>query len=503
MFKRNKKIALGSVITLIIVLLTLMFGSMILNGFQTEGTVTSIVGSELQGNIVAVRNIFSKEGIKFFFGDAIKSFKNFEPLALLVISLMVTGILEASGLIKAFFAPIKRFKIEVIIFFTLLAGMLFSFAGELAFVALLPIAAAVYKEIGRNPIIGAITMFIAVGLGHGISFIGSYDIAAITNLTTLSANVSVDADFEFVKQGALFLKIVTSILFAFLGTAITRNYIAMKIPEFKYEDDKKISKKGLLVSNIMFGVLALFVIYMIIPNMPFSGILLDNSKTSYIEKLFGPDSPFKEGILYIALIITSICSFVYGKISKNIKTTSDFTKGLSKNFSKMGTVFVLFFLVAQIFAILNWTNLGVVLPSLMISFLTSLKVSGILLVLTFFILVILMSFFIPATVAKWNLMAPMTIPLFMRANITPEYIQYIYIMADGVGKSLSPIFPYFILLMGLVNKYNQDDNYKVTVFGTYKLILPAILMILLLWLLIAIGWYIVGLPIGIGIYPTI
>ena len=71
-----------------------------------------------------------------------------------------------------------------------------------------------------------------------------------------------------------------------------------------------------------------------------------------------------------------------------------------------------------------------------------------------------------------------------------------------MGKCFSPIFVYFIVLIGFLQKYNHSSK-EITIFGTMKLMMPAIILFTVLWLLILIGWYVIGLPLGVGNYPTL
>ena len=49
----------------------------------------------------------------------------------------------------------------------------------------------------------------------------------------------------------------------------------------------------------------------------------------------------------------------------------------------------------------------------------------------------------------------------------------------------------------------MDEEKPITISGAIKIMFPYFVIISLTWLLIIIGWYIIGLPIGPGGYPTI
>ena len=110
-----------------------------------------------------------------------------------------------------------------------------------------------------------------------------------------------------------------------------------------------------------------------------------------------------------------------------------------------------------------------------------------------------MTLLVPSSVDKWVLISPIIIPLFMRSNITPNYTQFLFGVADGVGKSITPLFPYYILLVGLIGKYRSDKDLR----DILKLVYPIALMIGGVLLLLLIGWFLIGLPLGIGTYISL
>ena len=91
----------------------------------------------------------------------------------------------------------------------------------------------------------------------------------------------------------------------------------------------------------------------------------------------------------------------------------------------------------------------------------------------------------------------------MRSNITPDFTQFIFQIADSVGKCLTPVFAYFIIMIGFMEKYIDENEKSVTIVGTMRMTLPIVLIIGLLWIAIIALWYISGMPIGINGYSTL
>ena len=57
--------------------------------------------------------------------------------------------------------------------------------------------------------------------------------------------------------------------------------------------------------------------------------------------------------------------------------------------------------------------------------------------------------------------------------------------------------------IGYLNIYNLSKDKPYTIRGTLKLISPYVSLICLAWILLVVGWYIIGLPVGPNVYPTL
>ena len=59
-----------------------------------------------------------------------------------------------------------------------------------------------------------------------------------------------------------------------------------------------------------------------------------------------------------------------------------------------------------------------------------------------------------------------------------------------------------VIYIALLEKYNKDENI-VTISGSIKLTIPYFIYVAIIWLVVIIGWYMIGLPIGISTYPSV
>lgn len=503
--KNKRKILFGPVITILFLTFLIMLASLILSRMQVQGEITSVTNGVLTSSLTLINNIFTLDGLKFLFSNIVTNFQNFEPLVILIISLIGISIGESSGLFDIIFAPLKKINTRGMIILTLLLGIVSSIIGDYNYMVLIPLVGVVYKLSDKDAFLGIITLFIGMTIGYGTGFIFNNLDYVLGDLTEVAATLEVDKTYKYSLLSNIYIMGASVILLVIIGTIVIEKFIVPKLPKKKtFEKEERVfSKKALYISNLAFIALLALIVYMVVPGFPKSGLLLDNNSTEYISKLLGDASPFRNGLVYIFTIILMICGFIYGKISGNIKNTSEFSLGLSKSFTNVGFVFVLMFFTSQMISILEWTNIGPVIVSNLTNFLAGLPLSGIPLIFVFFIVVILMTIIMPSTLDKWILISPIVVPLFMRANITPDFTTFIFKAADGVGKCFSPLFIYFIIMLAFLEKYNGDEEHKVTVFGTIKNLMPVYIILGLLWLFIIICFYLIGLPSGIGTYPTL
>lgn len=507
MAKKKKNKIYGPVFAIFIIIIIISLLSLIFSILNIEGYKNVIANNTLESQLITVRNIISIDGIKYLFENIVNNFMNFKPLVLFIVFLLGLGICEQSGLMHAIVSPFKKIKFNFIIFITLFIGIISTFIGDLSYIILIPLTGVIYKYLEKNPIIGILTMFIGITIGYGTGLIFNYNDHLIGLLTQNSATLNVDPNYKYSLLSNLYIMWFSTILFSYIGTIIINKFLVTKLSKkYQLEEQFEVNEKAKKTSLIIFLISLILVIYFVLPiNLPLAGILLDSGSERYIDKLFGSSSPFGNGLVVIISLIFTLSGFVYGKKSGNIKTGHDFSLGLSKSFENLGFLFVLMFFTSQIPAIIEWTNLGNVIATRLIDLIGNLHLSGILLLIIFIIITVIISILIPDTMSKWNLMSPTIVPLFMQANITPNFTNFVFKIADSIGKCFSPVFVYFIVTLAFLEKYNETENEKkqISFFGTYKLMLPSITVLSLIWILIIVFWYLIGFPIGIGNYSTL
>ncbi len=494
---RNKK-TLGPIVIMILISLGIMVASFLLNKLGLQAVLTEVGTSET--TIVTVNNIFSKEGIQYIFGSAVSNFRTIEPLIYIAISLIAVSILEASGLLKHLFSYFKKLRPSFVTFLVFFISIISTVALDYGYAVLFPLTAVLYKNLNRDPKLGIMTVFIGITAGYGAGFLYNYQDIALGALTEASA-VGIIGDFKFDRWSMAFITTAATVILSIVGTIAVEKFLAKKTKKLE-TDELIISTKALQTTGLVFLVLLALSIYAIIPSLPLSGFLLDPNDVGYMDKLFGPESPFKEGFLVLFVVISLICGYVYGKISRNIKNAREYNSSISVAFEGTGFIFAGLFFASIMLGILEWTNISTVLSLKIINIFNNLQMTGLFLIVLMFIVFTIITILNPTTIANWTLISPVFIPLGIRANISPSFTQMIFKASDSIGKCLTPFYVYLIVMLGFLYKYDTDGE-ELELFGTMRKILPVIIWMALAWIIIIVCWNLLGLSMGVGVYPTL
>ncbi len=511
--------------------IALIIGTVLLSGilslFQMQATYNTVNANtyDLESNLVVVENLLNFDGLKFIISNATTNFISFAPLAMLLISLIGISIAEATGFIEAlskrYVSKLNKYQLTFIIIFL---GSVSTLINEIGYAILIPLAALLYLLNNRNPLLGIITAFCGVSFGYGVSvFVGSIETWLIPYTT--SAARLIDSDAHIALTSNLFIIIASCLILSIIGTIITEKLIAPKLGRYREKEEiqrteelslidveeveqqkieeEKHQKRGLHFAIITgFIVIALFV-YMIIPGLPYSGLLLDMNEKTYLNQLFGESSYFQDGFTYMMCLFFLAMGLAYGIGAKSIKNDKEIIEKATVSFSKVGSIIILIFVASQFIAIFKQTNIGIIITAWLANILNYLEFSGLPLILLVLFLIAVSNLFLTTTVTKWSIFAPAAIPVLMQSNISPQFAQFIFRAGDSITNGITPLLACFALYIGYLNIYNLDKSKPIGIKKSIRYVFPYFFIISATWILIIIGWYLIGLPIGPGVYPTI
>ena len=526
---RLKKFNLHPVTSMILLIALVIIVSFILSLCKASTTynVINIETGQIKTEVVKVVNQMNYKGVKTLISDALKNFVSFAPLGTLLVTLLGLGVAEATGLIDTVLRRrILKIPPRTVTFLLLLLAIFSSIVNEVGYAVMIPLGALVFLINGRNPLAGIATAFAGVAFGYSISFfVGATDIALLP-YTRVAANL-IDEGFHVSMTSNLFIMIVSCFILAAIGTIAGENFAIKRFGRYlsktrddlgqtkeiefldlKYEEQKKLKedsyeKKGLRWALITSIVVVVLFIYMVIPGLPLSGMLLDLNEEAYVNQLFGTNSYFHDGFTYMTAIYFALSGIAYGIGAKSIKNDKDIINNLVEKLKDIGLVVVMIFFASQLITVFKATNIGIYITALFSNLLKSLPVNGWLLILVSMIFIAISNLFMPNSISKWSIISPVLVPLMMQSNISPQFCQYIFRAAESMTNGITPLLAYFVVYLAYLNIYNRDPERPVTIKKGINYMLPYMLWFVIGWILIIMAWYIIGLPLGPGVMPTL
>lgn len=524
--RKLKKFNFHPVTSLILMIIGTIILSFILSRFKLQSTYRIIDSrtNEIKIFSVEVKNMLNYDGFKYIFSSAASNFASFNGFITLMIGLIGVSIAHASGLIDALIRRVT-FKIsnKFLTFSIIILGITSTIVNDIGYAILIPIGALMFLANKRSPLLGITAAFCSVAFAYGTAlFVGSLEVDMVP-ITMLAARL-IDPDMHVAILSNIYIMIASTIILAIVGTIIIESLILKRVGRYKIDeealevtkeikvitdlDDKEkiekevFEKRGLRYSGIAFLIVILFFVYMIIPGLPASGILLDKSKFAYTNQLFGSSSYFEDGFTYMATLLLVITGIVYGIGARTIKNDKDLFEKAAMYLRNIGYVILIVFFYVQFLAIFKQTNIGLLITSYGAELIQTLGFKNISLVILTMIVVAFSTLFYPSLINKWAIYSPVVVPMMMQSNISPQFSQFIFRAADSMTKGITPLMGFFVIYLAYLNIYNTNKE-PVSIKRAISYIYPFFLIISLTWMSIILGWYLIGIPIGPGVGPTL
>lgn len=505
---KKKKIRLHPALLFLLLTLGIMIFSSIGSILNLEASyyVVNEATGDLTSQVVNINNLFNRTGLQYLISNMLNNFLNFAPLGNLIIGLLGVGVAYKSGLLNSLFKMIgERVPRKFLTFIVVLLGIIFSMFYEVGYVILIPLAAILFMNLGRHPSAGICAAFSGITFGYGANIIVNRFDSMLT-LYSEKASKILDSSYNVNLYGNIIFTAISMILVAYVGMLVTEKFIIPKLGKYYFDEEEpsqedivsKKERKGVILSLGATLIAVILLVYCIIKGLPFSGLLLDLNQNKYVDMLFGSGSYFYKGSVTIFSFLLIFSSLIYGIRVGTIKDNRDLVDGMSYYLKDVASLLVLIFFAAQFCMIFKETNIGLFIVASLSELLNEFQLTGLLLIVVTFIIVAICTFFIPMASTKWAILSPVVVPMFMQSSMTPEFAEAVFRAADSSIKGLTPIFSYFVILIGFLHIYNKRKNDVITITDAMSLMIPYTIAFTILWLIIILAFYIIGIPIGVG-----
>jgi len=452
----------------------------------------------IEKHTAKVRGLLTADGVRYLFTSFVDNFRNFSAVTIILVVMIGVGLAEASGLIAASIRKLVGVSSRsTLTFIIVLLGVISSIASDAGYLVLIPLGAAAFKSVGRNPLAGIAAAFAGVAAGFGVNFLITPLDGVLTEITNDAAgssahHIDLAANLYFGIGSTIFVAIVLTLITSKLvegrlGTwdpseAGEGPQTADEAPEVSPDDEARGMRWALWAT---LAVLAAIALLTLLPNAP-----LRNPETG---KIIG-DSPFMNSLILMITLIFFAAGLAFGRGAGTIKSSADVLGTITKSWASLAGLLFLFLLIAQFIAYFNFSNIAEVLAVKLGDVLEHMNIGALWLLIGLIIVTFIVDLIIPAAIAKWALLAPIFIPLFIRLNVAPQTVLAAYRVGDSPFNVATPLMAYFPLIVVFTKRYKKDAGIGTVV----SLMLPYVVVLSIAWILFFVAWYVFGIPLGPG-----
>lgn len=459
--------------------------------FIVSATGASVINPS-SGDVVQAQNFFSVAGLQWFLKNMVTNFTGFAPLGLVITMTLGIGLCEESGLVMSLLrAGLSDVPPAMVPYLIAFIGTIGNIASDTANVIVPPVAGILFMAAGKNPIVGMICGYAGANAGFTANvMIAGTDslLQGITNTAILS--LIPDGSFQVDVTCNWFFMIASTFLCTAVIGGVTQFVVEPRFGKYTGSANEKIEKntpeqsKGLRAA----GIYAL--IYCVILLALFFTGPLAGENGAFIG------SPFLSGLIPILFLLFAGAGIACGLASGTFKGTAGITKAMNKQMAGMASFVSFTFFAGQFQALFNWTKLGTMLAVVGADALESLGLVGIPMFVLFILLTTCINLFMSSGSAKWAILAPIFVPMFMLLGYHPGFTQLLYRLGDSPTNAITPVSAYIWMVLEVARtKYDKDLQLGTMISG----LIPIALILEVLWIVFMIIWYIAGLPIGPGV----
>ncbi len=456
-----------------------------------------------------IKSLLTSEGLRWVWKHVVSNFTGFAPLGVVLVGMIGIGVAERTGLIGALLKGMVAITPQSLLTPALVfVGVMSSMAMDAGYIVLPPLAAAVFAQAGRAPLVGMAAVFAGVSAGFSANLLITGLDPLLQSFTQTAAEI-LDSEYRVDIRCNYYFMIASTIMITLAGWWTTRTFVEPRftrkqieeqvaagrlsegLPEEGGEGLSAVERRGLWAAAA--GILAAggaIVAMIVIPGAPLYGdyapdpVHRPDWKLAVWVDVIVP-------ILFVMFLVPGLC---YGIAARTIKNDRDAAKMMGDTMASMGPYIVLAFFAAQFIAWFQESNMGKVLAYEGIALLQAMDLPRWLLVVGIILLTAVLNLAIGSASAKWAMISTVFVPVFMGVGISPELTQAAYRVGDSVTNPISPLNPYVVIILVFMRKYQPQAG----IGSLISIMLPYSMVFLIAWSLLLLAWMMLGIPLGPG-----
>lgn len=490
-------VALFAIFSLAIVLISALCAAA---GVSATGEL--IASGTLQKSTVHVVSLLTRDGLRYMFTSAVENFTTYAPLGMVLVAMLGVGVAEQSGLIDTLLKRVvratpRKLLTPMIVFL----GVMSNVASDAGYVILIPLGAMVFRACGRHPMAGLAAAFAGVSGGYAANLlVGSLD-PMLAGITQTAVDM-IDPRYEVQIMGNYIFLCVSTFLITIVATVITDKVVEPRLGDYSGQltdgEDLTLAtitdtqRRGLRNAGIAALLYAGVIVACCIP----AGSFFRNDSGELLGK-----TPLLDSVVVLIALLFFIPGTVYGLTVGTFKDHREVAGAMGKAMAGMGSFLALAFVSSQFIRYFEYTKLGTIIALAGSEFFKSIRIGQVPLMIIIVLFSALMNLFMGSSSAKWNILAPVFVPMFMLLGYSPELCQLAYRIGDSCTNVITPMMTYYSVIIMFAQRYDKKAGIG-TVTAT---MLPYALAFLISWTAMLIIWLSAGLPIGINtsiFYPA-
>lgn len=453
---------------------------------------------------VQIVNLLSGSSLAAFMASMVNTFVTFAPLGVVLVAMLGLGVAEHTGFINAALRAMLSVTPRSLLTPALIGvGVLSHVAVDAGYVLVIPLGAVIFYAAGRHPLAGIAAAFAGVSGGFSATFVVPSSLDPLLAGLTQAAAQLIDPAYEVNPLNNYFFTTSSTVLIMLVGWFLTDKVIEPRLQATPVDGDtsqmpkmealRPEERSGLKAAMVAMAVaIVLFVLTLLPAGTPWAADPATLAPGTH--PLLAFTSPLMRSIVPLIFIFFLIPGVVYGYVAGTAKTHRDIIAGMSKAMSGMGYYIVMAFFAAQFIYAFGQSNLGVLMA---IKGANLLQAMGLPMAATVVGIVLLSGFvnlMVGSASAKWALIGAVMVPMLMQLGVSPDLTQAAYRVGDSSTNIITPLLPYFPLIVVFCQKYVKGAG-----VGTLlALMLPFSVTLLATWTLFLIGFWALGIPLGVG-----
>ena len=447
------------------------------------------------GEAVKIENQMTGEALAQFLVDMVKTFTGFHPLGVVLVALLGVGVAEHTGFINAGLKWMLGFTPKMLLTpMLILVAILSHTAADAGYVLVIPLGGVIFYAAGRHPLAGIAAAFAGVSGGFSANPMPSGIDPLLQGLTLSGAQI-IDPDILVNPLCNWLFTGLSSILIIGVGWFLTDKVVEPRLKNTPVDGDPEempkmekatpAERKGFFAGLATMILATILLVVIVLPT--------DSPMRSPDGEITAFAAPLMQSIVPLIFLFFLLPAVVHGLVAGTVKTGKDIVDGMSKAMSTMGYYMVMAFFASLFIYSFGESNVGVLVALKGANFLQGLGLPGQVTIVGIIMLSAVVNLLVGSASAKWALLAPIFVPMLMQLGLSPELTQAAYRVGDSTTNIITPLMPYFPLVVVFAQRY-----VKKTGIGTLvSVMLPYSVVFLITWTIFLLAYWGLGIPLGL------